>query len=116
MSDPRAHFVANKYYGDGISAPGPDDLIGASAGDFMPFLKMAGGMVGGLLGGGGKEEGGGGSAQMMQMMMMQQQQQAAAQAAAQAQAAREASARNQMLLFAGIGVVVLGGLFFVLKK
>lgn len=115
MSDPRAHFVASKY-GDDISAPGPDDLIGAGMGDFMPWLKVAGGAVSGILGGGGGESGGG-NAQMMQMMMMQQQQQAAAQAAAQAQAAREAAARNQMLMFAGLGVVALGGiLFFVLKK
>lgn len=95
------------------------DVVGLGVGDFVPFLKVAGGVAGAVAGVGGGSKGGSGGDSgdaITKMMMLQQQQQSARDQAARDQANRDASSRNQMFMFAGIGIVALGALFFLFKK
>ena len=97
------------------------DVVGLGLGDFVPFLKVAGGVAAGVAGvdTGGKKAGsgdGGAGDAITKMMLLQQQQQAARDQAARDQANRDAATRNQMFMFAGVGIVALGALFFIFKK
>ncbi len=102
------------------------EVLGFAFGDFLKVAGgvaggvangMTGGALGGALGGG---KGGAGAANaddpITKMMVLQQQQQNQRDQAARDQANRDAAARNQMFMFAGVGIVALGALFFIFKK
>lgn len=96
MSNPRDHYLAAKYH--------DDEILGADASAFVPFLSLVSGISGGGAGAAAAAKPDA-NAQMMQMMLQQQ----------QAQQQRDAT-RNQLLVVGGLGVAALGVLYLVLKK
>lgn len=89
MSDPRSHFCAAK-----------DEMLGADAGSFMPYL----GMISGLLGGGG-DKAKSSEGEALKLAVAQQQQQIAAQQAA--------AKRTQTYVIAGVSIAAIGTVLYL---
>ncbi len=93
------------------------DILGASAGDFVPWLGLVGGLasgIGGALGGGGMA-GGGKPSPEAQKAAIQKAVEAQKQKEALAKAQADAS-RNKMLLYGTLGVLGAGLLTFTVMK
>jgi hypothetical protein len=93
------------------------DVLGDGMGDFIPWLNVAGKMMGGM-GGGGQQGAAGGAQGAPQVSAQQAVQQAMAQERARQAAEKAATeAKNMKLITYGlIGAVALGGVVLVLRK
>lgn len=89
------------------------DILGASAGDFVPYLNLVGkalGGVGGMLSGG---QGGSSAADQQAAIAKAIAEQKQKEELAKAKAAAQ---RNEMLLIGTLGAIGVGGLVFALTR
>jgi len=85
------------------------DVLGAGGGigDFVPWLGVVGKLLGG--GGGGSESGKSSEDAIRRALEEERQRQAMEKARADAQ-------RTQMIMFGGLGLLGLGGIFLLLRR